>query len=59
MKALYLGGNYGYGHAKQALATLVKLSKPKERNKYYMNNLPEVDGLKIGAGKVWLLPMEC
>jgi hypothetical protein len=25
-----------------------------------MNNLPEVDDLlKIGAGKVWLLPMEC
>jgi tryptophanyl-tRNA synthetase len=23
MKALYLGGNYGYGHAKQALYELI------------------------------------
>jgi hypothetical protein len=28
MKALYLGGNYGYGHAKQALYEL-KLSNRK------------------------------
>jgi tryptophanyl-tRNA synthetase len=33
MKALYLGGNYGYGHAKQALYELIcETSKPKERN---------------------------
>jgi tryptophanyl-tRNA synthetase len=33
----------------------VKLSKPKEKYKYYMNNLPEVDDLlKIGAGKAFI-----
>jgi tryptophanyl-tRNA synthetase len=34
MKAFYLGGNYGYGHAKQALYELiVRLLKPKEKEK--------------------------
>jgi tryptophanyl-tRNA synthetase len=54
MKALYLGGNYGYGHAKQALYELIceTFKTEREKYKYYMNNLPEVDDLlKIGAGK--------
>jgi tryptophanyl-tRNA synthetase len=54
MTANYLGGNYGYGHAKQALFELIAETFKTEREKYnyYMNNLPEVDALlKIGAQK--------
>ena len=54
MKANYLGGNYGYGHAKQALFELIveKFKTEREQYNYYMNNLTEVDALlKIGAEK--------
>jgi tryptophanyl-tRNA synthetase len=54
MTANYLGGNYGYGHAKQALFELICETFKTEREKYnyYLNNLEEVDTLlKIGAGK--------
>ncbi|WP_111683144.1 tryptophan--tRNA ligase [Winogradskyella tangerina] len=54
MKANYEGGNYGYGHAKQALFELVleRFSEPRERYDYYMNNLNEVDAaLAKGASK--------
>ncbi|GEQ84822.1 tryptophan--tRNA ligase [Patiriisocius marinistellae] len=54
MKANYEGGNYGYGHAKQALYELIveKFAKPRERYNYYMNNLPEIDkALQVGAEK--------
>jgi len=54
MHANYLGGNYGYGHAKQALFELIteKFKTERERYHYYMNNLPEVDALlKKGAAK--------
>ncbi|MBN9283304.1 MULTISPECIES: tryptophan--tRNA ligase [Flavobacterium] len=54
MRANYLGGNYGYGHAKQALFELIteKFKTERERYHYYMNNLPEVDALlKKGAAK--------
>jgi tryptophanyl-tRNA synthetase len=54
MKANYLGGNYGYGHAKQALFELIteKFKTEREKYNYYMNNLQEVDALlKIGAAK--------
>ena len=54
MTANYLGGNYGYGHAKQALFELITETFKTEREKYnyFMNNLPEVDSLlKIGALK--------
>lgn len=54
MRANYEGGNYGYGHAKQALFELIVETFKTEREKYnyYMNNLPEVDALlKIGANK--------
>jgi tryptophanyl-tRNA synthetase len=53
MTANYLGGNYGYGHAKQALFELITQTFKTEREKYnyYMSN-PEVDALlKIGANK--------
>lgn len=54
MKANYLGGNYGYGHAKQALFELIveKFKREREKYNYYMANLPEVDALlKAGATK--------
>jgi len=54
MKAKYEGGNYGYGHAKQAFFELLieKYAVERERYNYFMNNLNEVDkALAIGAGK--------
>ena len=54
MSANYLAGNYGYGHAKQALYELIlqKFEEPRERFEYYMNHLDEVDeALAIGAEK--------
>ena len=54
MTAHYLGGNYGYGHAKQALFELILEKFKTEREKYThdLNNLAEVDALlKIGAQK--------
>ena len=54
MRSNYLGGNYGYGHAKQALFELIveKFKTERERYNYYINNLTEVDALlKQGAEK--------
>ncbi len=54
MKQNYLGGNYGYGHAKQALFELVceKFKDEREKYNYFINNLTEVDELlKQGATK--------
>lgn len=54
MSANYLAGNYGYGHAKQALFEVIrdKFEEPRERFEYYMNHLNEVDeALAIGAEK--------
>jgi tryptophanyl-tRNA synthetase len=54
MRANYLGGNYGYGHAKQALFELIvdQFKTEREKYAYYMANLPEVDALlKAGAQK--------
>jgi len=54
MRANYLGGNYGYGHAKQALFELIVENFKTEREKYayYIANLSEVDALlKDGAQK--------
>ena len=54
MKANYENGNYGYGHAKQALYELIldKFSTQRERYNYYMSNLDEIDNaLAIGAEK--------
>jgi len=58
MKANYEGGNYGYGHAKQALYELVveRFEKQRERYHYYMTNLEEVDAaLAKGAAKAKLV----
>ncbi|WP_452220589.1 tryptophan--tRNA ligase [Lacinutrix salivirga] len=54
MKANYENGNYGYGHAKQALFELIlqRFSEPRTRYDYYMNNLNDIDAaLAKGAAK--------
>ncbi|MGB3344383.1 MAG: tryptophan--tRNA ligase [Aequorivita sp.] len=54
MRKNYEGGNYGYGHAKQALYQLLvdKFSEERSRYKYFMNNLSEIDAaLAAGAEK--------
>ncbi|MEL6630358.1 MAG: tryptophan--tRNA ligase [Bacteroidota bacterium] len=50
----YLGGNYGYGHAKTALFELImeRFANEREKYDYYMANLPELDQkLAEGAAK--------
>lgn len=54
MRGSYEGGNYGYGHAKQALYELIIDRFAEERSlfNYYMENLSEIDkALEIGAMK--------
>lgn len=54
MRANYLAGNYGYGHAKQALFEVIveKFATVREKYNYYINNLEEVDKLLLeGAAK--------
>lgn len=54
MRANYLKGGYGYGHAKQALFELIleKFHKERERFDYLMNNKNELDEvLSFGAEK--------
>lgn len=54
MRAKYLGGNFGFGHAKLGLleCILEKYEAPRERYNYYMNNLTELDAaLTVGAEK--------
>ncbi len=54
MRANYLGGNYGYGHAKQALFELIceKFKTQREKYNYYMHNRNEVEALlQRGAQK--------
>lgn len=58
MKANYENGNYGYGHAKQALYELIlkTFETQRERYDYYMNNLNAVDdALAKGAEKAKLV----
>ena len=54
MHSNYEGGNYGYGHAKQAFFELLidKFSVERERYNHFINNLDEIDNaLAIGAEK--------
>lgn len=58
MRANYLAGNFGYGHAKNALYQLIinKFEQPRNRFNYYMQNLNEVENiLKIGAEKASII----
>ncbi len=61
MRSNYEGGNYGYGHAKQALYELIleKFATIRERYHHYMNNQHEIDeALKLGAEKATLTANE-
>ncbi len=61
MRTNYKGGNYGYGHAKQAFFELIidKYSKERELYHHYMNNLNEIDkALEIGARKASIIANE-
>lgn len=61
MRSNYKGGNYGYGHAKQAFYELLlnTFSNERERYSYYMSNLNEIDkALTIGAKKATLVANE-
>ncbi|MEM6684489.1 MAG: tryptophan--tRNA ligase [Bacteroidota bacterium] len=54
MRQNYLGGNYGYGHAKQALFEVIieKFATERERFNQYIENKSEIDkALAIGAEK--------
>jgi tryptophanyl-tRNA synthetase len=54
MRSNYLGGNFGYGHAKQALFELIldKFSKERQRYDTLMSNTAEMDDVLIqGAQK--------
>lgn len=54
MRQNYFGGNYGYGHAKQALFELIceKFKSEREKYNYYISNRAELDAiLKKGAEK--------
>ncbi len=54
MRANYEGGNYGYGHAKQALFELIisEFSEVREKYNHYMQNKNEIDeALALGAKK--------
>lgn len=54
MRANYMGGNYGYGHAKQALydCLLENFGEARERFHYYMTHREEIDeALSFGAEK--------
>lgn len=52
MKANYLGGNYGYGHAKKEFMDLIlsKYSKERENFNYFMNNPEEIEK-RLAAGE--------
>ncbi|MCA4898354.1 MAG: tryptophan--tRNA ligase [Bacteroidota bacterium] len=54
LRQKYLGGNFGYGHAKQELFELLisKYAKEREAFNFYMSNLPELEKkLKSGETK--------
>jgi len=58
MRQNYLGGNYGYGHAKQALFELIceKFKSEREKYNYYISNRAELDAiLKSGAEKAGII----
>lgn len=61
MRSKYLGGNYGYGHAKQELYELIiqQFSKEREAFNFYMSNLTELNKkLEQGEAKARLIARE-
>ncbi|GHC44781.1 tryptophan--tRNA ligase [Ulvibacter litoralis] len=58
MRKNYEGGNYGYGHAKQALFELIveRFAEERKRYTYYMENQHEIEkALEVGAAKASLV----
>lgn len=53
MRANYLGGNYGYGHAKQALFEVIKekFDPIREKYEYYISNPHEVEEILLNGAK--------
>jgi tryptophanyl-tRNA synthetase len=54
LRSKYLAGNFGYGHAKQALFEVVRdnFKEERERFNYYMDNTAELDSVLLkGAEK--------
>ena len=61
MRSNYEGGNYGYGHAKQALYELIigQFSTIRERYNHFMENKHEIDeALEVGAAKATIVADE-
>lgn len=61
MRANYLGGNYGYGHAKNSLLELIltKFSTHREKYDALMADKSQIDkALEIGASKARLIARE-
>jgi len=61
LRSKYLGGNFGYGHAKKELLGLLleKFSKEREVFTYYMNNVPELEKkLEQGEAKARVIAMD-
>jgi tryptophanyl-tRNA synthetase len=61
MRKNYLGGNYGYGHAKTAFYELIltKYAKERETYDYYMSDLDELNGkLEAGEAKARVVAQE-
>ncbi len=61
MRAKYIAGNYGYGHAKQELYELIltKFADIREKYTYYMENQHLIDeALSIGAKKARVVAKE-
>jgi len=61
LRAKYEGGNYGYGHAKQALFELLldRFGTAREKFHYYMAHPEEVDeALQVGASKAHIVARE-
>lgn len=61
LRAKYLAGNFGYGHAKNALLALIleRFSKERELFSYYLNNLDELEAkLQEGAAKTKMIAKE-
>jgi tryptophanyl-tRNA synthetase len=58
MRAQYLAGGYGFGHAKKALldAVLERFAAPRARFAHYMEHPNEIDeALSVGAAKARLV----
>ena len=61
MRNLYTGGNYGYGHAKQALFELIRdtFQSERERFAHYMSNTDEIEtALETGAKKARIIAQQ-